>query len=186
MSIVKGTVLKISIDVAVEKKDGGSYPGWVLAYEDQNGEVKKIAKHMNSLKYLPDFSKTLKELSVGDRFTLEMVKKGDFLNPVSIVKGFEGAPSTPNIQKAVTTQPSGPNTFEVNNQLKEKQMKFDELRQPVYVRQTALKAASELAVVLKLETEVEVLAQAKRFVRFIETGDTGSIEDMISDDLGIE
>jgi hypothetical protein len=186
MSIVTGTVVKISIDVSVEKKDGGSYPGWVLVYEDQNGEIRKIAKHMNSLKYLPDFSKNLKELSVGDRFTLEMVKKGDFLNPVSIVKGFEGVPSTPNAQQSVPVQSSGPSTFEVNNILKEKQMKLDEVKQPIYIRQSALKATSELAEILGLKTEVEIFAQSKRFVRYLETGDTGAIEDLMNDDLGIE
>ena len=114
------------------------------------------------------------------------------LNPVKVYKS-EGnvpeprqdvAPSKPFVKPATTS--SGPNTFEVNNQLKEKQMKFDELRQPIYVRQTALKAASELADVLKLETEQAVLEQAKRFVRFIETGDSGSIEDMPSDDIEVD
>ena len=94
MANVNGTVVLIKIDVDIEKKDGGSYKGWKLVYEDEKGEVKTIAKHMNSLKYAQPLKNGLESLKAGDAFTLEQEKEGDFWNPKSIYKS-EGAVSKP-------------------------------------------------------------------------------------------
>lgn len=84
---ISGKVVKVSIDVDVKKKDGGAYKGWKLVYEQSDGEVKTIQKHMNSLKYAAPLANGLKELNAGDTFTMEMEKEGDFWNPKSIYKG---------------------------------------------------------------------------------------------------
>ena len=39
---VIGTVISVNLDTPVKKKDGGTYPGWRLVYQDVDGEVKTI------------------------------------------------------------------------------------------------------------------------------------------------
>jgi len=191
MSNITGKFVKYEPSVQVEKKDkSGTYNAWRLVYEDERGEIKSIAKPALGLQYLPALKNGLENLVAGDTFIMERQEEGKFQNATKIYKSegaVQQAKGNPCAQIPVpVTLSTQPNTFEVNNQLKEKQMKFDELRQPIYVRQTALKAASELADVLELKTEQDVLEQAKRFVRFIETGDTGSIEDMPNDDIEVD
>lgn len=188
---ITGKLVEVEFDVAIEKKGGGTYQGYRVTYKNAEGEYKSFAKPIQSLKYNAALAESLKGLSPGDTFTIEMVKKDGFLNPTKAYKGPSQVQVTPAASQSSATQQQAQasgqrNTFEVNNELKEKQMKFDEMRQPIYVRQTALKAASELATVLGLKTEQDVMSQAKRFVVYIETGDTGSIEDMPNDDIDIE
>jgi hypothetical protein len=187
MMIITGTVVSVERDVDIPKKDGGSYVGTRLTYRDNQGNLKEQNWHPNGLKYNHAVRNSLDEMQAGEKFTMTK-EKGDngIWNVKTLIKGVAGA--TPQQGKSYTPSNNNSNTFEVNNQLKEKQMKFDELRQPIYVRQTALKAASELATVLKLKTEQDVLDQAVRFVKYIETGDTGDMNGLVSDDLdsGIE
>lgn len=182
-----GTVVSVDKNVDIEKKDGGTYPGSRLSYRTQDGKLQEQAWHENGLKYNHAVRNSLDELTAGDKFTMTKEKndKG-FWEVKSLIKGVAEQPKQAG--NSYTPSNNSSNTFEVNNQLKEKQMKFDELRQPIYVRQTALKAASELATVLKLKTEQAVLEQAQRFVRYIETGDIGDMNGLVSDDLdaGIE
>ena len=84
---ISGKVIQVAIDVDVKKKDGGTYKGWKLVYEQADGEVKTIQKHINSLKYAAPLANGLKELNAGDTFTMEMEKEGDFWNPKTIFKG---------------------------------------------------------------------------------------------------
>lgn len=189
MSDVTGKLVKVEFDVDVEKKAGGTYKAWRIVYEDFKGDIKSIAKPMGGLQYLPGLKNGLDSLESGDTFTMERQEKDGFQNPTKIYKSDGAASQSPSatqpVARAAAPVPTGPNTFEVNNQLKEKQMKLDEIRQPLIVRQTCLKAAAELAVLFKFETEEEVMQQAKRFITFVETGNTGSIEDMPNDDIDI-
>ena len=89
---VSGKVVQVAIDVDVKKNGGGTYKGWKLVYEQSDGEIKTIQKHMNSLKYAVPLANGLKELNAGDMFTMELEKEGDFWNPKSIFKG-EAAPA---------------------------------------------------------------------------------------------
>jgi hypothetical protein len=177
-----GTVVAVDKNVEIEKKDGGTYPGTRLSYRTQEGKLQEQAWHENGLKYNHAVRNSLDEMQAGEKFTMTKEKndKG-FWEVKTLIKGV--AEAAPQQGKSYTPSNNNSNTFEVNNQLKEKQMKFDELRQPIYVRQTALKAASELATVLKLKTEQDVLDQAVRFVKYIETGDTGDMNGLVSDDL---
>lgn len=88
---ISGKVIQVAIDVDVKKKDGGTYKGWKLVYEQSDGEVKTLQKHMNSLKYAAPLANGLKELKAGDTFTMEMEKEGDFWNPKSVFKSEPGA-----------------------------------------------------------------------------------------------
>ncbi len=91
MANVTGKVVSVAIDVPVKKKDGGTYQGWKLVYEDADGDVKTIAKHMNSLKYAQPLKNGLENLKPGDNFVLEQEKEGDFWNPKSVYKSMEGS-----------------------------------------------------------------------------------------------
>ena len=187
MSNITGEFVEFVPSVSIKSQKGTMYDAYKLVYKDSTGKYNEIAKPKGSLDHAPAFKNGLENLKAGDMFVLEREQNGNFLNPVKIYKvdGNVAPPASAPKQAPVQQNSTGPNTFEVNNQLKEKQMKFDVERQPIYVRQTALKAASELAEVLKLKTEQAVLDQAKRFVRFIETGDSGSIEEMVNDDIDI-
>lgn len=83
---VHGKVMSISLTSNIKKKDGGTYPGWRLVYENSDGEVKTIEKHENSLKYAAALKNGLESLAVGDSFTMEMEKKDGFWNPTSVYK----------------------------------------------------------------------------------------------------
>jgi hypothetical protein len=186
MSVITGKVLAVEIDVQIKKQAGGTYPGWSIDYKSSDGEARSYAKHMNSLKYNAGLKSMLQELQPGDEFTLVSEKNAEgFLNPKTLQKGIVNVVQTP-AQAPAAPAPSGtnsaPNTFQVNNELKEKQMRLDELKQPMIIRQVCLKAAAELATLLKHTTAEEVIKQADSFVRYVEFG---SIEDMPNDDIEV-
>ena len=185
MSDIQGKFISFEPSMQAEKKAGGTYNAWRIIYEDGFGAVKNITKPAGTLLHTPGLKNGLERLVSGDSFVMERQEKDGFQNPVKVYKSEGAAQQAQPIAKAAAPAPTGPNTFEVNNQLKEKQMKLDEIRQPLIVRQTCLKAAAELAVLFKFKTEEEVLQQAKRFIAFVETGNTGSIEDMPNDDIDI-
>lgn len=183
---VTGTVVSIEHEVQIAKNGGGSYPGSRVSYRDKDGTLREQNFHQNALKFNAAIKNGLENLSAGDSFTMVKEKENDFWNVKQIFKGEATVQANSTPAPVAAQASSGPNTFEVNNQLKEKQMKFDVLRQPIYVRQTALKAASELSTIFKLNTPEDVLNLSKRFVTYIETGETGMIEDMVNDDIDIE
>lgn len=183
--IILGTVKSIDLNTTAKGKNG-DYPCWELIYKNSHGEVKTMVKHLNGLKYNKPLANGLAELSQGDKFTLEQEKNAsDFWEPKVIYKGHkEDTPSTPPASSTKAASGGGNTTFEVGNQLKAQQQVLDEKRQPLIVRQTCLTATANLASVLKLKTEADILAQAKRFEAFI-YGDDGGLENMANDDIEV-
>ncbi len=174
----------VSIDLETEAKgQKGMYPAWELIYKDSEGEVKTIAKHINGLKYNKALSNGLAELSAGDKFTLEQEKnEGGYWEPKLVYKGHKEATASTN---STPIKSGGNSTYEVGNQLKERQQALDEERQPLIIRQTCLTAATNLATPLKLKTEADVLAQASRFITFIYGDDKDGLENLVNDDIEV-
>lgn len=177
---ILGTVISINLNAQIKGKTS-TYPGCKFSYTDQNDDVKQENIHENGLKYNDALKNGLEQLNPGDQFTMEKQKENDFWNVKNIYKGWEQSKAEPSSQAAQkpaaksTPAPSGgTNTFEVNNQLKERQMALDEVKQPMIIRQTCLTATANLAVILKLKSEADVVAQANRFVEFITTGEVGA------------
>lgn len=180
---VIGTVVQIATDTSIKKKDGSTYQGWKIVYEDDDGEVKTIAKHANSLKYNAALANGLKELSAGDEFTLEMVKENDFWNPKSIYKGkVAPAASTSEPSKGSNKTPSGGgSSYPTKEERAATQMQI--------IRQSSLGHAVNLAGVQgsKKVSARDIIATAQEFVLYVTTGEVGltakstSVEDMDDD-----
>ena len=161
---ISGKVIQVAIDVDVKKKDGGTYKGWKLVYEQSDGEVKTIQKHMNSLKYAAPLANGLKELKAGDTFTMEMEKEGDFWNPKSIFKG-EASPTVDKVPfersgviKPTTTSNSTYATKEERAQT-----------QKYIVRQSSITAALKLLELQGKKTvdQFAVIALAEQFESWV-------------------
>ena len=180
---VTGTVVSIEHEVQIAKNGGGSYPGSRVSYRDKDGTLREQNFHENALKFNAAIKNGLENLSAGDSFTMVKEKENDFWNVKQIFKGEAPvqANSTPAPRPAAAPASSGPNTFEVNNQLKEKQMKLDEIRQPLIVRQTCLKAAAELAVLFKFKTEIGLDIEPLEYVD-LNTPSNNFFEDTLYED----
>lgn len=163
MANVIGTVVKIGINVPVEKKDGGSYQGWKLVYEDEKGEVKTIAKHMNSLKYAAALKNGLENLKVGDAFVLEQEKEGDFWNPKNIYKSDATTPT----QKTNSASPRSTTAASSNSTYATKEERAQ--TQVYIVRQSSVTSALKLLEVTgnKKATPDDVIRLAKEFEAFV-------------------
>ena len=161
---ISGKVIQVAIDVDVKKKDGGTYKGWKLVYEQADGEVKTIQKHMNSLKYAAPLANGLKELKAGDTFTMEMEKEGDFWNPKSIFKG-EASPTV----TGTRTQPTGskPAVAATGSTYATKEERAQ--TQKYIVRQSSITSALKLLEVtgVKKATTNDVIKLAVEFEAFV-------------------
>ena len=149
---ISGKVIQVAIDVDVKKKDGGTYKGWKLVYEQSDGEVKTIQKHMNSLKYAAPLANGLKELKAGDTFTMEMEKEGDFWNPKSIFKG-EASPTVDKVpfERSGVIKPTTTTTSNSTYATKEERAQT----QKYIVRQSSITAALKLFELRKEKVSVE-------------------------------
>jgi len=177
---VIGEVVKIDVETTVQKKDGGSYPGWKLVYEEKGtGDVKTIAKHANSLKYNAALANGLKELNAGDEFTLEMVKEGEFWNPKNIFKGIQADTQTAP-SKTSSAPKAGGSTYPTADERKATQCQI--------VRQSSLGHAVNLANVqgVKKISARDIIVTAKEFELFVYSGDTGLPQDMANDEVDID
>lgn len=154
MKTIVGKVVQIKIGVPVKKKDGGTYDGWTLTYEKEDGTIEQIAKATAQFKYQPSLKTSLEALSKDDDFTLEMEKndKG-FWDIVSIAKGANMPAPTP--KKEYKTDKSG------NYETPDERAK----RQVLIVRQSSLSNAIEALGPGKKAAEYTKLAES--FVDFV-------------------
>ena len=161
---ISGKVIQVAIDVDVKKNGGGTYKGWKLVYEQTDGEVKTIQKHMNSLKYAAPLANGLKELSPGDTFNMEMEKEGDFWNPKSIFKG-AAAPSIKQPDVATGHKPTTTSTAGSTYATKEERAQT----QKYIVRQSSITSALKLLEVtgVKKATTNDVIKLAMEFESFV-------------------
>ena len=162
---ITGKVVQVAIDVDVkkaEKNGGGSYKGWKLVYEDGEGEVKTIAKHMNSLKFAAPLANGLKQLNAGDMFTMEMEKEGDFWNPKSVFKGEASPTKTQSIASKHTNTTTSSNSTYATKEERAQTQKY-------IVRQSSVTSALKLLEVtgVKKATTSDVIVLAKEFEAFV-------------------
>lgn len=152
--VVYGTVVDKQINVDIEKQDkSGVYKGYRLAYRADDGTIKQIAKHMASLKNYPSVSNTLKDLQIGEDFTVSLEKSGDFWNVVSLSKGKLNGDALPDpisngqgtpapVAKERTPYParSTGNTYETPEE-RTIRRKADAVRQRLIIRQSSVTSA---------------------------------------------
>lgn len=87
MKQLVGTVVAVSMDAIIKKKDGGTYQGVELVFKDEEGKTQTKAFHNNTFKFNQALKNTLADLNKGDKFTAEMEKDGDFWNWKKLYKG---------------------------------------------------------------------------------------------------
>ncbi len=164
MTNVTGKVISVAIDVAVKKKDGGSYQGWKLVHEDADGDVKTIAKHMNSLKYAAPLKNGLEALKPGDNFTLEQEKEGDFWNPKSVYKSDVVQSTTKNVSHPYTPAAKSAASGSTYSTVEERAQ-----TQKYIVRQSSITAALKLLEIQGKKTvdQFAVMSLAQQFEAFV-------------------
>lgn len=184
---VTGTIVSLSLNTQVAKKDGGSYPGAELIYKDGNGKVTTQAWHENSFKYDKALKNSLEGLKPGDSFVMVKEKEGDYWKVRSISKA---AAISQEAKGEKPVAPASGNTYAENNQINRDRLAFDKEKQPLIIRQSSIASAASLAATLKLKSVEEVLTVASQFEAFVmgvnvphetESQDTDSFENMDDD-----
>ena len=66
----QGIVISLDLNAKIKKNGGGSYDGWQLIYKTPEGEVKTLAKPVQSLRFNAALKASLETLSPGDEFTV--------------------------------------------------------------------------------------------------------------------
>lgn len=166
MAQVLGTVISVSLDTAVKKKDGGTYKGWELVYKSDDGDVRTIAKPVTGLNYNQALKKGLSEIQAGDQFTLEQEKNtAGFYDVKTITKGWSaGSPSLPSAPQQQAS-PAASNSYQARDfETKEERT----VRQRLIVRQSSLSSAvAVLTVGAKTVDKEAVKALAEEFTDFV-------------------
>ena len=91
--VIPVTIIKIDIDVDLVKRDGGTYKGSALAYENTKGDIYKKSIAEAALKFTPELKGKLAKLTPGEKVNLVMQKKGEFTNLVDVVREGEALPA---------------------------------------------------------------------------------------------
>lgn len=184
MKQLVGTVVAVSMDAIIKKKDGGTYQGVELVFKDEEGKTQTKAFHNNTFKFNQALKNTLADLNKGDKFTAEMEKDGDFWNWKKLYKGAAEAKQL-NAQASAAKQPyqARPNdTYETKEERA--------TRQVMIVRQSSLTAALKLlelqgakkptandVVSIAAEFEAWVLGQTKPKNPVVQESDDNPFED---------
>jgi hypothetical protein len=196
---VSGTVISVSTNTPVKRKDGGTYPGWELIYKSHDNQVLTEAKHINDLKFKPALAEALKSLSVGDTFTLEKEKdeKSGFYNVLSLVKGTVSMEPRLPVNKGAET--SAPSTAGKTTGYQASTYPTADERantQQYIIRQSSLtNAVATLAVGAKSVNPDDVIKLAERYRGYVngvddavgkvvskaKTAPVGALEDMTDD-----
>lgn len=165
MSLIVGSVINISLETDVKKKDGGTYRGWELIYKTPEGEVHTLAKPVTGLNYNAPLKKALSELVNGDEFTAEVVKNAaGFLDVKSLSKGISGT-SSPSKDTA-TPRPATTSNYETKEERN--------ARQRLIVRQSSLANAIEVLTTAKVYDATVIKNLAEDFTDWVfERGQTG-------------
>ena len=86
---VSGIVKEVDMNVTIKKKDGGTYKGWRLVFDD-NGEDNTIEKHEMTLKKIKGLKEALLALTPGDPVTVSKEKNGMYWEITEVRKGGPG------------------------------------------------------------------------------------------------
>lgn len=157
-----GTAISINLDATLQKKDGGTYPGWELVYRTSDGKVETVQKHINTLKYTEGLRSSLEDLSAGDSFVIAYEKNQKGFNDIlSIVKG-----DTPTMPKSAPRQESAPvNRVVGSNYETAVEREWNRRR---IIRQSSINAAINLLKTEKVQPAPDdVLKVAVQFEAFV-------------------
>lgn len=156
--IVIGTVISLNLKAKVKKNGGGFYDGWELIYKSSEGEVKTIAKPIQSLKFNKKLENGLSSLAAGDDFTMELEKNaGGFWDAKSVQKGIveveaPAAPARPTVAGNAAPARAG-GTYETPEERQAKQryiIRQSSLSNAIEVLTTGAKAPPDLDAVFDL------------------------------------
>lgn len=159
---LNATVITVELDVEIEKKDGGVYPGARLTYRGQDGKIVDQCFHNNTFKYNAALKKTLATLKQGDAITIVKEKKGEFWNVTEIRKG--GDSQNSNAMPPSSTPPKSGGNWETPEERAKKQLYI--------IRQSSLGHAINLLASNggKKNPPEEVISTAEMFVKYVMSG----------------
>lgn len=165
---IQGTVVSFTPNTKIQKRAGGSYDAWELAYRTPENELKTIAKPAGGLRFNPALAGQLNSLVPGEAFTAVQEKNGEFWEVKSVVKGHIDGSPTPliptssggNSSYSRGSSATPKSTYETPEERAKKQV--------VISRQAALNTAvASFGGDVAAKTEDEILARAKVFEKFV-------------------
>lgn len=100
-------IIQVELNTQIKKKDGGTYPGARVTYEDQ-GQVKSKGFHEKALEYRPELKEQIEALEDGKWYNVQMEKNDQgYWEWISISEGSE-------TQNNKSNKPSN-NNYQGNN-----------------------------------------------------------------------
>lgn len=159
---LNATVITVELDVEIEKKDGGVYPGARLTYRGQDGKIVDQCFHNNTFKYNAALKKTLATLKQGDVITIVKEKKGDYWNVTEIRKG--GNSQNSSAMSPSSTPPKSGGNWETLEERTKKQLYI--------IRQSSLGHAINLLAsnAGKKNSPEDVISVATIFANYVVSG----------------
>jgi hypothetical protein len=162
MQIV-GTLVSFEVDVQVAKNGGGTYKGCRLAYRDEQGALKEKGFSEMAFKFIPMVKTNLMNLKVGEQFTAEVLKEGDFWNWKTVQAGGATPPvadkDVPATGKATPYQ-APKSTYATPEERAQTQVYI--VRQSTLTQAIAL-AAANAPYFKKEKSTADIIAIAKEF-----------------------
>ena len=148
--IITGKLINKEMTATINKKGGGTYPGWRLTLQDESGEIDQQVGHENGLKYDKALENSFNNLTVGEIISIVKEKEDGFWNVKSVCNGvMEGSEKT-------TAKFTGGKSVDVQDYI---------------IRQSSIASAIKYHSITRTAptaaTTEDVLATAQHFVDFV-------------------
>jgi hypothetical protein len=177
-----GTFVAFNPNITVKGGKSGSYPAFQLTFNNADGVVETVTKHVNGLKFKPKLKELFLGLKVGDKFFIDMEKKGEYWELTDAGTGDSELATNP-VAAAVTPTGYKPAGKVVGSNYETPQERAD--RQRLIVRQSCLSnAISGLTLTNKKDVSFEdVIKLATKFEDWVFRKD---VDDLVSDSIDEE
>ena len=177
---VFGTVVAVEHEVQVAKNGGGTYPGTRFSYRDEAGALKEKGIHNNAFKFNATLKTQLSNLNPGQKFVMDIEKKGEFWNINSVLPVEQAETQVAkSVDSPYTNKPSvsPKSTYETPEERAKKQVYI--------VRQSSITAAINYRGT-KVSIE-DIITTAKQFEAYVfgVDFDDGMPMSMKSDDIEV-
>lgn len=169
---IYGKTIDVEFDVAVPKKDGGSYEGTTITYKDQQGKIQSKAWAKKSLDHPSNahLKSQLQVLTKGSDFVAEAVKNdAGFWNWVDIKLGAAPANTAPSAPAKSNSTYATPEERAERFALDKAKFEFEKEKQGLIIKQSSLSnAIAHLGVACEPPvTAARVIEIAKIFEAYV-------------------
>lgn len=167
---IYGKTIDVEFDVAVPKKDGGSYEGTTITYKDQQGKIQSKAWAKKSLDHPSNahLKAQLQTLIKGSDFIAEAVKNdAGFWNWVDIKLGTVPANTAPSVPAKSNSTYATPEERAERFALDKARFEFEKEKQGLIIKQSTLSNAVAFIKGSSEESIESVIETAKQFEAYI-------------------